>query len=219
MEIVHQCVREKFWSHVDKRGTSDCWEWKSYKAGRFGYGSMRVRDERTGKTVARAAHRVSWEIHNNRLIPSGMKILHSCDNPGCVNPSHLSLGTQKDNVRDMISKGRSPHFKVTKDTVLEIRKLRNEQGLLVREVAEKLNVSETIVQDVANWHTWKNVGGHPRPKKRGQPMLKLTDRDVANIRTMHDQGWKGAELADKYGVSRSLISVIVNRKRRVQHGV
>lgn len=92
---------ERFWSKVKK--TETCWVWT---AGTFkyrnGYGQFRVR---RGDPPA-YAHRFAWELVNGP-IPQGLHVLHRCDNPPCVNPAHLFLGTQIDNYRDMVSKGRS----------------------------------------------------------------------------------------------------------------
>ncbi len=89
----------RFWRHVTK-GPS-CWEW--HGAGSRGvhpYGTFGVQ----GATVR--AHRFSWELHAGK-IPEGIYVLHRCDNPRCIRPDHLFLGTQADNVADMIAKGRA----------------------------------------------------------------------------------------------------------------
>ena len=85
-----------FWEKVDKSG--ECWEWTGCK-NEDGYGLVTYRGELT------STHRISWRIHFG-CIPEDKKVLHTCDNPACVNPKHLWLGTQLDNVRDCISKGR-----------------------------------------------------------------------------------------------------------------
>lgn len=89
-------LAEQFWERVPVAGPDQCWEWMGAKTGRDGYG--RVGGQR--------AHRVSWEIANGRPIPEGLIVLHSCDNPPCVNPRHLSVGTNTDNMRDASAKGR-----------------------------------------------------------------------------------------------------------------
>lgn len=92
-------MEERFWSKVDLKGPDDCWEWQASKLP-DGYGSFGVRSR-----VVDKAHRVSWVLKNGP-IPDGMSVCHRCDNPPCVNPDHLFLGTQQDNMKDMVSKGR-----------------------------------------------------------------------------------------------------------------
>ena len=81
---------------------TDCWIFTGGK-NNIGYGM--IRDEKKMRT----AHRVSYEEHNGK-IPVGLLVLHSCDNPICCNPNHLSLGTHKDNTRDMMNRGRAKPF-------------------------------------------------------------------------------------------------------------
>ena len=94
----------RFWSKVDRSG--DCWEWMAYRLPK-GYGTMRIANRRKG-----LAHRISWEIHFGP-IPTGMHVLHKCDNPPCVNPDHLMLGTAADNIHDMVDKGRHSNQRKT----------------------------------------------------------------------------------------------------------
>lgn len=87
----------RFWARVQKG--DGCWEWQGTRIA-HGYGRLRVGSERV------LAHRYSWRITNGP-IPAGMSVLHRCDNPPCVRPDHLFLGTQLDNNRDRSAKGRS----------------------------------------------------------------------------------------------------------------
>jgi hypothetical protein len=95
---------ELFWSKVRILGKYDCWEWMGYR-NHNGYGRLgRVVD---GTNVQTLAHRFAWELVNGP-VPVDKRILHYCDNPPCVNIEHLWLGTQSDNVQDMLRKGRGP---------------------------------------------------------------------------------------------------------------
>lgn len=99
---------DRFWAKVNQLGPEHptlgrCWLWTgARKGGKWTYGIL---GSRAIRVAPEAAHRVSWELHYGP-IPDGANVLHRCDNPPCVNPQHLFLGTLKDNTRDMLQKGR-----------------------------------------------------------------------------------------------------------------
>ena len=99
-EVAAASLAARFWPKVDKRGPDECWPWRACRHPR-GYGKIGA----DAKTLV--ASRVAWEIAHQTQIPPGLFVLHSCDNPPCVNPAHLSLGTARDNLIDAISKGRA----------------------------------------------------------------------------------------------------------------
>lgn len=96
----------RFERNVNRETASGCWEWTGAKTGK-GYGAIGAGGTK-GKMLV--AHRVSWEIHRCP-IPDGLVLCHRCDNRGCVNPEHLFVGTQRDNILDMFAKGRAPSQK------------------------------------------------------------------------------------------------------------
>src|SRR5574340_735548 len=95
-----RALHDRFWSKVDKSG--ECWTWKGAH-GPSGHGQFRI-EGKYGK--CRGAHRVAWLLTYGVLPPDNMEVMHACDNPACVRPDHLSLGTHRENMADMVSKGR-----------------------------------------------------------------------------------------------------------------
>lgn len=98
--ILDQSTVERFWLRVDKTG--GCWKWIGKSRHTFGYGLFKIKSAKQ----MQYAHRISWVIANG-AVPHGLCVLHHCDVPECVNPSHLFLGTKKDNTLDMRLKGRN----------------------------------------------------------------------------------------------------------------
>jgi HNH endonuclease len=96
-----QPVASRFWNKADTSHVDGCWNWVGSK--RNGYGVIRK------YRLYYYAHRVAWELTNG-AIPSGLFVCHHCDNPPCVNPAHLFLGTHADNMRDKTDKGRIPRY-------------------------------------------------------------------------------------------------------------
>lgn len=93
---------ERFWRYVDKRSANECWNWRGGKSTK-GYGRFRLGGKADGMI---GPHRFSYEIANGK-VADDLLICHHCDNPSCVNPAHLFVGTQSDNLRDAHGKGRT----------------------------------------------------------------------------------------------------------------
>lgn len=131
-----------------------CWEWTGYIMPN-GYGQLKNEQQ---KNVY--AHRFSYELYKG-IIPNGMQVCHKCDNRKCVNPNHLFLGTQADNVKDMVSKGRNYKgkpgtTKINENQVREIRKLCDE-GLNKTEIAALFNLDRSTVANIYAKRLWKEV--------------------------------------------------------------
>lgn len=141
----------KFWTKVNK--TETCWLWTKAVCKSRGYGRITI------DKISKSAHRVSWELTYGP-IPHGMSVLHKCDNRICVNPDHLFLGTQKDNMIDMVSKGRSSRgsknafAKLTEDKVLNILQ---DKTSLPEILAAKYNVSRRLIALIKQRKAWKHV--------------------------------------------------------------
>lgn len=141
-------VAERFWEKVDKQD-GGCWIWNG-STHHFGHGSFRDEHRRTTR-----AHRWAWKATHGP-IPDGMCVCHHCDNPPCVNPEHLFLGTIADNNMDAAEKGRLviPRAgKLTPDAVVAIRNSTETTHI----VAKRYGVSLRMVQLVRTRRVWKHV--------------------------------------------------------------
>lgn len=154
--ILSKSDISRFWSKVNKRKPTDCWEWTA-RRNEDNYGGF---DLESGKRGVKA-HRLAYYICNGS-DPGQNEVCHTCDNPPCVNPAHLFLGTHTDNMRDSAKKGRSPkHFqginnpkaKLTVEQVQQIRKLTGTST----EIATHFGVSISTVGRVRRGTSWKNA--------------------------------------------------------------
>ena len=153
-------LEERFWNFVDKQSDEDCWEWKGQRLSN-GYGRIALGAKKDG---AEGAHRVSWRLANKQEIPAGMFVMHKCDNPSCVNPNHLSIGTPKENTQDMIAKGRkrtvAPKGDKNGKALLNEDKVRliRSSTLSHAALAKQLGVSTNCIRGVRIGRTWSHVG-------------------------------------------------------------
>ena len=206
--------KKRFFSKVDK--TDTCWVWKASIRGNSGYGAFKI----NGKV--KSAHRVSWEIYNEKKIPDGLLVCHKCNNRLCVNPEHLYVGTYVDNTRDAIRDGVRDHYKyvygekvgtakLSEDNILEVVRL-YEKGLSHKEIAKKLKVDRSTIGDVLRGRTWKHIDRkifkHYSKKKSKCP--KLLEEEVLSIRDLAKKGVSTRQLANKFNVSYSTIYDIIH---------
>lgn len=140
-----------FWSNVDIKDESDCWNWKGCCHNVTGYGAIRRKPIRNGYS-----HRLAWELSFGK-IPEDKVLRHTCDNPKCCNPNHLLLGTQAENVQDREDryKGASRNTrKLSYDIAKEIREMRN-IGYTYNELAKKYKVAWGTVFGICKYKYYK----------------------------------------------------------------
>lgn len=145
-----------FWARVQKGVDDDCWIWCGPIHKARGYGSASLGGRPT------PAHRASWMVHNG-VIPADVFVLHRCDNPPCVNPKHLFLGTNQDNYDDRDAKNRvrhgsrHPRAKLTEELVIQIRTSNEKDSVW----AKRLGMHSTAIRDARIGKKWKRVGISP----------------------------------------------------------
>lgn len=152
---------ENFWSKVDRSDDDRCWPWSASKD-RRGYGYFGV-----SKKICKA-HRVAYYLTTG-IDPAEKFVCHHCDNPSCCNPSHLFLGTPKDNLDDAMQKGRwaigthnrarginSSGAKLTEEEVIGIRNA-SHSGETLKSIAESHGLHTSTVWAIVHRKTWKHV--------------------------------------------------------------
>jgi hypothetical protein len=165
-----KAVFDRLVSHIEINPISHCWEWRGSK--RNGYGRMIVGSRTDGTRKSVSTHRVSYEIVYGE-IPAGMEVCHKCDNPSCVNPNHLFIGTRQDNIDDRERKGRNvvltgeeqKRSKLTKKAVKDARWERAYKGTSYQKLADRYGVSKKTMMSAINGVTWKCVSYMPDAPK------------------------------------------------------
>lgn len=148
-------IVDRFWLKVHKTGT--CWIWRGTIMS-SGYGQISLGHPSTPGSKRWRAHRFSWELHFGP-VPDGMVVCHKCDTPACVNPWHLFLGTQKQNVHDAIRKGRRNafgHQRLSEDDVLVIRR-QAAQGISRQDIARAFSVAPNTVSGIVHRRSWAHL--------------------------------------------------------------
>lgn len=148
-------LEQKFWKYVTPAGSNDCWLWQGTTI-RSGYGHIRHRDRDY------AAHRIAYELAHGP-IPDGLVVMHSCDNPGCVNVAHLSLGTHAENAQDKVRKGRAPrntahvNTKITDAQVAEARRRYFQENTPIKVLAKEYGIRWTTMNTIVFRQARKDV--------------------------------------------------------------
>lgn len=141
----------RYWEKVSRAAPEECWEWEAYRD-KDGYGRFRLNGKKW------QAHRVAVLLDGRN--PEGKVVMHTCDNPGCVNPSHLVVGTQQENIRDALRKGRLDNRGVrngrSKLDPEKVRRIRASDRPS-RALARRYEVDPKTIRDIRANKLWKHV--------------------------------------------------------------
>lgn len=167
----NKSFEQRFWEKVDKSDIDGCWLWRGATQAPWGYGSFQRGVGADGKNHSDVAHRVSYELTYGPIL-NGLFVCHHCDNPRCVRPDHLFLGTHTDNMADMHQKGRSmsqtkpecyargerQHLaKLTSEQVKEIKSRATGKRGERANFAREFGVSDVAISDLLNGKTWRHI--------------------------------------------------------------
>lgn len=191
---------QRFWSFVDKQGADECWPWTGATARGYGHGH---RDRKHFY-----AHRVSWEMANGQTLDSSTVVRHTCDNPPCVNPAHLVIGTQGDNIADMTARGRAFWQQPGYGRATHCRQ-GHDLDVTGRPLPNGGRSCSTCRREAARrWRAERRVA-------EGRPAVvtpwRIPPETVLHIRADYDSGVRVKEIAAKFGLPTSTVSRIARR--------
>lgn len=214
--IAQERVLTRFWSKVDTFG--DCWEWKAGRM-RDGYGRFSING------ITFPAHRIAYCIYNS-ADPGALLVCHKCDNPGCVNPSHLFVGAPIDNALDKIEKGRDnpavgergSNAAMTDVSAHVARDMYATWKYTCRDIAIHFGVDRITIQRIVTGRTYKTAGGpisrnnkrHTDGERNGR--AKLKEQDVRDIRSLFSGGKTVLQISRMLDLHESTVGNVVKRK-------
>lgn len=230
--MIDQTLKRRFQERIPDSDPDECWEWQgSY----FTHGYGRIK--RLGKTYR--AHRLSYRFHKGP-IPEGKIIMHRCDNPSCVNPSHLKCGTYAQNNLDKMRKGRcvtgddhhartNPELlsrgeehgraHLSRSAVISMRREAREEGTTDHVFAKRYDVSNSAVHRAIKGVTWQHLNdNHPPCKKDRRPTgeevhtSKIDTNAARLVLTLASKGWSNRQIANAIDQTIRLVRRIAQRK-------
>lgn len=206
-----EAMRGRFNAKFDRRTADECWEWTAAR-NQHGYGLFHARP------LEQLAHRMAYRFAYGD-IPSGFQICHRCDNPPCVNPGHLFLGTHRDNMIDRESKGRgtlvpftratSPHTRFSDADVADMvtRYLAGEHQV---DIAALYNTRQPVVSKIVR----ARCDVDPDTRRCSRPNGKLTDEQAAEVLRLYQAGGITQKtLGARFGITQAAVSHIICKAR------
>lgn len=209
---------ERFWSKVNKGGDEECWHWVRGKD-KDGYGIFWLNNTNI------RAHRLAFILANGQ-IPKNMFVCHRCDNPSCVNPAHLFAGSSRDNINDMMAKGRtlkgenSNGAKLKEDQVTEIKGIYSTGKVSSRQMAKRFGVSKNTILRIVNGDTWghnqlpdgvESIDDIKKIATARRDTCVASEGDVLKIYDLYFTGTIAAKkIGDMFGYSEYTILNIIN---------
>ncbi|MCF7910854.1 MAG: HNH endonuclease [Melioribacteraceae bacterium] len=214
----HKLIFTYLIKHIIKTNKSiinECWLWDKHHD-KDGY----------PKYLGLPLQRIIWEITRQRKIEPNYVIRHTCDNPNCINPFHLLSGSQADNAKDKVMRGRSitcedhSSAKLKNNDIPNIIDLYINKNQTFLDISKLYGVSETVINEILNGKLWKNITKNynlnfnqiNNIKKKNMLRNKLNESDVINIRKLFKQGYSKAQISRKYNLGPTTITNIIDYK-------
>lgn len=212
-----QALKSKFLERISKYNFpaegDGCWEWQGSKAF-YNYGTMCFE-----KSLYRT-HRVAYETFIGP-IPNGLFVCHHCDNPPCVNPSHLFVGTQTDNIRDKEAKGRGNHTscqehgssKLTNRQVIKIIELYASKTMNQRQLANKFNVHQSQISKLIKGLQFSKLNASINSiDNRKENSKTYTLEQKAEARKLFKEGMRVCNIARKLNINPTSLWFIIHKQ-------
>jgi DNA-binding CsgD family transcriptional regulator len=161
--------------------------------------------------------RVVYKLYKGK-DPGGFYVCHTCDNPRCINPDHLWLGTSADNMKDKVNKNRQlkgstiPSSKLTEEKIKEIKNLLIENKLTLKQIKDRFGVGIRTISEINSGKRWSHVEGVGTKIKTTQGGRKLSSEQVERIKKLLLEGMSCTEIGQLFGVSRSTVQSIKQGK-------